>query len=679
MLKFLFIPLTLLLLSGCGDNGSSTPTVDKPGAYTIMDTTSGDIPYPNDIMFAGSTDGTLNIPYDPTAPDAGVKSALNVLDGFSTTSPITVGISDDMDPLTLPGNLHLYQVITQASPATSYIPAVGAVVRELAFGTEYYATVRNGRIVILPLQPLQSHTSYMVVLTDGIKNSEGQSLEFDGVTAMLNGIYPLVDAQGIPTVYFDMDPTVNTYTAQKLEGLRQLTQAMIAQAMGQGIARDDIIMAWSFTTQSIGQMVQAFAEHNASGVIGVQPTGLTTAQALPGALGLADIYAGTLNNLPYYLGVSTAENPIPAMTEHFTDANGSSVFEGLPHQTASISVPLLVTVPHGQAEPAEGWPVVIFQHAILGSRLHLLAIADAFASAGYAAIAMDLPLHGVSDNTNPLYMGTLERTFNFDLYTYDSEGELIAYVPDGVIDPSGEHYMNLGNLLTIRDNLRTSTSDLIALKNALGSAVGVHFDTNRVAFAGHSLGTIAAFGFLSQENALEGVSLAMPGGGVAQLLSNSRSFGQEIRTALWDLAGIVPDSAEYESFLLAAQTVIDDGDSINYAAQVGAKQNVFTIEVVGDGTPGSDDRSIPNSIPTAPLSGTDPLLAMMQTTPLTATAPGYIPVSGSTVARFTLGQHNSIFDPSYSLEATIEMQQEVASFVGSRAATVLVENYSILK
>jgi pimeloyl-ACP methyl ester carboxylesterase len=334
--------------------------------------------------------------------------------------------------------------------------------------------------------------------------------------------------------------------------------------------------------------------------------------------------------------------------------------------------------------PANGWPVVIFQHGITQNRTNLLAISEAFAGAGYAAVAIDLPLHGITDTSNPLYMETndsihlSERTFNLDLMnnTTSDQG------PDGKPDPSGSFYINLQSLLTSRDNVRQTTSDLIALKNSLanvvivdvnGTPTGDKFDTSRVAFVGHSLGTIAPFGFFAHE-ALESITLAMPGGGIAQLLNNSATFGPIIAAGLAQ-HGVMKGTSDYDAFMLATQTVIDDADPINYALQVGATQKIFAIEVVG-GNGNLPDQVIPNNVPTAPLAGTDPLVAYLQATTLKGNNGDL--VTPNKTARYNVGTHGSILDPSSSYDATVSMQKQTATFVGSKGAFIPVVNSDLL-
>ena len=108
-------------------------------------------------------------------------------------------------------------------------------------------------------------------------------------------------------------------------------------------------------------------------------------------------------------------------------------------------------------EPVGGWPVLIFEHGILRNRMDMLAVADSFADSGFMVVAIDLPLHGVTDptsllyasGTNPLYSGlslpatgSIERTFDLDVLN-NTTG---AAGPDGQIDSSGANFINLGSV-----------------------------------------------------------------------------------------------------------------------------------------------------------------------------------------------------------------------------------------
>ncbi len=673
MLKGILLAFVAIIFVGCGDDDATSVKVNnttEAGAYVVFDSTGGDIPYPNNILFAATSaetlDGTLNIPYEDSDADAVVKSALNTLDGFSTTSPITIGFNGEINASTLITGLKVYEIAASASAATGGVPIISAITADLVYGVDYVAVVSGTKIAVLPIKPLKSNQNYMVVLTTGITDNSNTSIAPDIASELLLSSDPLIDATGNHTALSDEDAT-------KFEGIRQSTQALIGYTMAQKlIPREDIVTAWSFKTQTIGtNFADVKAANNSGALVGMTDSNLTT--AFVGAPGYANVWIGALTNLPYYLGSPSQENPTAPLNTFYVDAQGSPIFSGMPAVQDTKTVPVLMSIPNISAKPAAGWPVVIFQHGITQDRSNLLAVADSLAAAGYAAIAIDLPLHGITDTTSLLYQATNERTFNMDYVGQDEDGNIISEGPDGTIDSSGKYYINLASLLTARDNIRQSTSDLIALQNALATLSGeIDVDETKVAFVGHSLGTIAAFGFLSQTTAadIKSVTLAMPGGGIAELLNNSPAFGAEIEAGLAS-KGIMKGSSSYSSFMLAAQTILDDADPINYAMLVGASHNVFAIEAVGNGTEGTSDQVIPNRVATAPLAGTEPLLAYMQTVNLTATTA----VKPNQAARFTVGGHKSLLLPDV---ATAEMQTQMASFVGSAGATVVVTNEALL-
>src|SRR5258708_1127070 len=114
------------------------------------------------------------------------------------------------------------------------------------------------------------------------------------------------------------------------------------------------------------------------------------------------------------------------------------------------------------AKPASGKrPAALFDHGIPRNRTDMLAVADSFADSGFVVVAIDLPLHGLTDPTSPLYAsganpfyaglslpatGSIERTFDLDVMN-NTTG---AQTPDGLIDSSGASFINLTSILTTR-------------------------------------------------------------------------------------------------------------------------------------------------------------------------------------------------------------------------------------
>ena len=672
-----------LLLGGCGGSSSDNVAESVPGGYVLFDIATDNIPYPNDILIDPST-GRVHFDTSPEESDYPVKAALNTLDGFSTTSPITVGVSADVDTATLPAHVVVIDAL-QGKP--------------LAYGTDYALSYAEGKIAISPLKPLQGAGHYIVAVTKGLLATGGKAFAPDYVTSLILSDKPLLDAAGNPTIILDTDPAKNLETVTKLEAIRQHTQQVIALS---GLPAETLLDIWSFTTQTIGKVAEAFATKNTSDAyLGFVDTGYTSkeilldfykddaaksAQINASMSGNAEIYVGVLGNLPYYLGVADNNHSTVPLTYSFQ----FSGTDGLPDETARLKIPVLASVPLADyCQPyKDHWPVVIFQHGVTRNRLDLLAVSEALANVCYAAVAIDLPLHGITDTNNTLYklgvqMGAQERTFDLDLVTQVGE-QVVAYAPDGKIDTSGVHYMNLQNLLTARDNIRQSTSDYIALYNALVQAQadtnGLGFDSSKISYVGHSLGAMAPFGYFATKDisgqSVKAAVLADEGGGIAELLMHSETFGDTIRQALESIAGIKPYTPAYYQFINATQTILDDADPVNYAAKAASLQTMLSFEVANDDV-------IPNFVATAPLAGQEPLLGLMNAQdilsyPRNPDSSTVVMQSKNTVTRFERGNHRSILDPQYDPDVTVEMQTEMATFIYSEGQAADVNVSRIL-
>ena len=318
------------------------------------------------------------------------------------------------------------------------------------------------------------------------------------------------------------------------------------------------------------------------------------------------------------------------------------------------------------SSPPGGWPVAIVQHGITRNRSDALAMSDGFADACYIVASIDLPLHGITDPTNPLYcdvtkpqcIGATERTFNVDLVNNTSG----AAVADGVTDSSGTHFINLTSPRTGRDNLRQGEADLITLTKsvqALAIAPGtplpagpVGVNPARVSFAGQSLGGIVGGSFAHFAGDLVTVTLEEPGGLITKLLLDSATFGPRISGAV--SASAVRDSYSYNLFFRDIQAVIDSGDPINHIKDAVTMHPVHLIKVL-------DDAVVPNS-------ATDRLIEAGGLNKLTTLGPNAVGPGNGGYAFFTQGAHGSMFDPTASLAATIEMQSQAIKFAATAVA-----------
>jgi pimeloyl-ACP methyl ester carboxylesterase len=334
-------------------------------------------------------------------------------------------------------------------------------------------------------------------------------------------------------------------------------------------------------------------------------------------------------------------------------------------------------------KPAAGWPVVIYGHGLGGNRTQLVAIADTNAKAGYATIGIDFPLHGVVPEVEPhlapFYIENTpfgafanERTFDVDLI----DNATGAPGSDMITDPSGAHSFNLGSLLTSRDNNRQGVIDLSALALSIPSMdydgdTLPDLDGSNIAYVGLSYGGIEGTVFAAIEPLVRRAFLSVPAGGLVRALEASPTFGPRIRAGLSAL-GVEPGSADYEQFLILAQTIFDAADPINWGAEASALNSIVLHEVI-------DEQVLPNEVPGAPLSGTEPLIRTMGLAGYNSTQSN--PAGLNVAGRFNPpATHGSLLSPALgSPAATAEMQAQMATFIGSFGTTVVVTDASTMK
>ncbi|QDU69976.1 Ig-like domain-containing protein [Engelhardtia mirabilis] len=744
-------------LSAC--DKSSNVVTTPIGSVAIFSPSTGAIPLPNDLLLSGSTDGTLNAPIPSNPAQQGLFAAINALDGWSPTAPISVAFSEPIDPATvLPGAVRMFAVTTAGLSSGN---AVTGIDSELTFGVDFVATATPDfrAIALLPLRALEPSSNYMVIVTDAVKDADGAATQRSIVYDLASDTAPLA-------------------ADNPLKPLQGLIGAMQTAAVGEGIAKSSIVVSFTFQTQAIGTvlgtvatLVQGGESAVIAGLCGAAPVDCTDMSADPNLVAsiggfvelpsittnvdLVRVFQGELT-VPYFLTAAAAggtgvddltQDPAPLLTwwnSRFDwlapgtdDPNHVTSLNPLPATTGQVTIPVLVTVPKGAAPPVGGWPVAIFQHGITRNRSDLIgnagtvevstgvfqevlasnSVADAFALANYACVAIDLPLHGLDPSSQfgdpfpaELFAGyetavddLRERTFGLDLLdnfigTPNPSG-------DGFADPSGAHFINLGSLRTTRDNLRQAVSDQLYLLSLIdqidvtdgvgGPADGTpDLSGSDVHFVGHSLGAITGGIFLAYANQVRTVSsatLGMPGGQLAYLLQNSPNFSGQINGGL-AAAGILPGTAEYNLFFVAAQTVAADADPLNYARLISPQAPppggptptpIHALEVVGEAPTFLPDQTIPNSAATAPLAGTEPYFAALGLDDIEADVPSGAPIFGA--VRFIRGAHQSLPFPSLTTvpvatldDTNTEMLAQTVEFAVSNGTMLTLVDETVI-
>jgi dienelactone hydrolase len=645
--------------SGNGNPAGGT-TAPRADARALFAPLSGILPFPTDLYFSGTTDGTLNAPANAFQPNL---AALNALDGFSTTAPAEVRFSTPLDPASLTAAaVRVVQVtIDNATKATT------GVVRPLVLGTDYAlelapdAGAVGTLLRIRPLRPLVPSTGatnngYLVLLTNALRDATGA------------GVAPDTDYAAIKAA----QPSCASITNATLNGVCRLTGAHLQIGGALGVPAASVVLSFSFSTLSVEDPFARLAALVPAQPIAVTATGLTTRQANAALQGKANLFVGT-TTLPYYLRVATGPQDAGVLTTTWLAAGPPAIpgsdptsrfitrFNPVPAKTADLQVPLLVTVPNATAaggagcpRPPSGWPLVIVQHGLGGDRSQALALADAFADACFLVAAIDLPLHGITSTANPLYQAGRERTFNLDLLN-NATG---AAGPDGAIDRSSAHFIQVASPLTTRDNLRQGEADLIVFAKSVANLDvtgdgATDVNPARIHYVGVSLGGIVGTVATRYSPGVRTATLAVPGGLLTQLFLDSPSFGPGIRQGL-AAQGVVDGTGVFSNFFRDAQAALDQGDPVNHIAGAVAAKPIHLVQVTGDTV-------VPNS-------ATARLVAAANLRRIGAVGPTAVAAGNGAWVNFVAGSHGTLLDPTASLAATVEMQSQTVQFAASAVA-----------
>lgn len=785
-------------LSACGDETikdvenevvENGPAV-TPSARVKFDPAAGaaGLSIPNDLIFSGTVDGTLEIPVADPTDGSDPFVAISALDGWSISQPFPLaiefpsGTSLDASSASEPGSVRVFETIMGGNAADADCATVTRglackVVGELVFG-EHFVTQKSGdNVMFVPIQPLKAETTYVMVMTNNLRDNNGKAVA--GSTT-----YELA-RQDINTL------PLGSESQLVLQGAINSYESAVVAA---GVEKDSIIYSAAMTTQSttrvlstvkavmakvmLPQMV-ANAQQGIP-VVGVADTGLSVATVLGDAIpaSLVPLYSaanyirGSIT-LPYYSGVPSAENALAPVNDWWRarcdsgatlaglaaanpsaipagplDANDgfcmefglrdlSSVmaidternltkFNPIPATSAMLPIDVQMTTPDiavanqvrasmslpALEEPANGWPVAILVHGITSTKEQMLPITGLLSLYGIATIAIDQPLHG---------------SRGFDLDPTNPGDEI------NTSTVSTLHYVNLGSMLTMRDNTRQSTADLLGLRlgmNFLGSADNsVNIDTSKVHLLGHSLGGIYGMNTVGLANTpldpqvdplfkISSTSLAMPGLMLANFGLDSPAFeglaksnltlqlspafkaaaeealpdnySQDELSAFYfafydalDATDKATLDAGFAQFTFAAQTVTDSGDPIAYVQALAATQTpTHLIEVVGNGVDNLSDQTVTNTAPFTPMGGTEPAIAFLGLQGVSEDT------NGSGVVRFVNGHHSSILDPRpnaaspdaiLSARATQEMQTQVATFFASMGQLIKITDPEVVK
>ncbi|WP_372986669.1 hypothetical protein [Marinobacter sp.] len=419
------------------------------------------------------------------------------------------------------------------------------------------------------------------------------------------------------------------------------------------------------------------------------------AQEIQGTPLNVHVYEGEIT-LPYFQtvpedgngSVLTSESWLPADfsgNDSLNDAPSDRITYRFPFagKNADTTVPIVITAPDTNnatfltlsgGVPANGYPVIIYQHAVTTDRSATLPLATAAgllcADPGnshdcFVTIGIDQPLHGIFGEgfvgLNPISEQAgaspeaTERHFGFA-----ADADLNPVPADQLEAPeSGSLFLNFANYANTRDNMRQGALDLLnvnaslqAIEDAIAACdacpQGLNLDPDRVYFLSHSLSGMGGAAFPHVNNAaieagnenlnpILAANLFNTGGSFGRLVENSQSVAPRVLPGL-DAAsdGLLSQGrTELNIYFNVFQGLLDSADPVAFAPLY-KEVPILLTEIAG--VPDDPDRPTDNTVPNAaddvlyplgplsttipetgfvidgenmPLAGTDPLAAAM--------------------------------------------------------------------
>ena len=206
---------------------------------------------------------------------------------------------------------------------------------------------------------------------------------------------------------------------------------------------------------------------------------------------------------------------------------------------------------------------------------------------------------------------------------------------------------------------------------------GADLDADTVHLFAHSFGAMIATPFLALDDTITSAVLAMPGGGIARLFEASPSFGPLLIGGL-AAQGVFQGTPEFDQFMTLLQTVVDSADPVNYVAAAAQSQPLYMMELVGKAPNNPSDQTVPNFVPTAPLSGTEPLAMLGGLQAVTGDLSDAAGLRG--IVRYTAnGTHSSYLEPALNVTLAPEMLRSAVTFFVSGGTVIDVIDSSTIE
>jgi hypothetical protein len=382
--------LAAVMMAGCsGDKDLATPDECNPlGGVACM------TPWPSSVYETDdSTTATgrrLDIPkgalptnYDDTDVD---PALYNTHDGFSSAAPIVMAFETGVDPSNLPTFHDFEASVADSSPTVLIDMSTGELVHHFAEVDVRGADKPGSQaLFIRSTQMLEGGTRYAVAIKKTLKAKNGGALPIsEGFAALVSG---------------------ETTSHPLLEKIRPRYAAIFAALEAHGIAKDDLVVAWDFTTRSRESVQRDLLEARRAtlGAIGPGASNLTyevlTTEAPTGDARIAKKIQGTYFGPMFMENASTRDDGTVFATPGMTLARDGG--NGAPSVVGVAKWPFTVIIPQCALDSATPVPLILYGHGLLGQDDQVASGGMRAATSEICAVGIGTDMFGMSDQDVP--------------------------------------------------------------------------------------------------------------------------------------------------------------------------------------------------------------------------------------------------------------------------------------
>jgi hypothetical protein len=521
--------ITLELIEGCNPFATSDECLlPYPSAfYQVPDdaTTTGiRVQIPQEALPVEPGEATINL-----AP-------INTADGCSPAGPILLHFGVDIDAEQLTEQNELPESLQADHPIALFDAETG---RRILFMSEMDANRRPGfdgryGLIIRPMEPMEMGHRHVVVLTDSLRDADGNAFES-------------------PPAFAALRDDVRT-TNSIVEDVRDQYEELFELLDNNGYARDELLLAWDFQVASEDYLTGSVRSMRAEALDEVAGTGMRytieSIQESPNAI-VAALIQGTFE-VPTYLN---AENVFVYDDQHHPI-----------RQTTDLYFPFTMLIPQAAVELDVPLPLVVFGHGLFGTGRGTVT-----ANGTLAASANEVGMVLVATDWIGLSGGDL------DLIISDVIPDLnrIALLTDRL-------QQSIINHITLTELAIGQLSDDSELRVGSGPLI----DDSRIYYAGGSLGGIQGTSFVAMSPRVTRGVLSVPGAGWLNMLTRSTNWNR-LRPFI-NL--FYPDPLLQQIGIALLQSLFDHSDPVNLSRHLFARpledaptgRVVLLHEAIGD-------------------------------------------------------------------------------------------------